>query len=282
MHTRSLLGVAASCLLAACGTTYQMPELAEPELSRAATVIAQESARATGPRKSVLTAVNEYEAVAARIEPVAEAMCREETPAGKHKDCNFDIRVDLDPRAPNNAFQTVGREGQPLIIVTAPLLVEARNEHEIAFVLGHEAGHHIADHLKKQQQQQLAGALLLGLAAAAAGAGDTYNPHAQQQVEDAVSLGAAVGARAFSQAYELEADMLGAFIAERAGYDPEVGSRIFARREAVKGRDGAMSLWSTHPRSPQRVAIVSKAVEEIQHQRSAGQTPRPTWRATPR
>lgn len=277
MRSRSLVGVAGTVLLATCGTSCQMADIAEPELRLATKSSAHEVPRAIDPREPASMAVNDFESVVVRIEPIAEAVCREQTPAGKQKDCDFDIRVDRDPHTPNNAFQTVGLEGQPLIIVTAALLVGARNEHEIAFVLGHEAGHHIADHLKRLRLQQLAGSLLLDLAAAAAGASDAYDPRAQQVIEDAMSIGAAVAGPAFSQTFELEADMLGAFIAERAGFDPELGSRIFVRHETVKGPDRAMSLWSTHPQSSQRIAIVSKAVEEIRNQRSAGQTPRPRW-----
>lgn len=250
--------------------------MAEAEISRANSVIARENATPTQ-QISILEGVDRFERVARRIEPHAEAMCRQETP---DRDCDLTIRVDLDPRQPANAFQTVNSDG-PLIIVTGSLLQGTRNDDEVAFVMGHEAGHHIAKHIDKQQQQQLAGALILGMAAAYAGA-NTYQTQyqAQQNVENAMNAGAAIGSVAYSQTYELEADMLGAYIAEAAGYDAEKGSLLFARREGgnVRGENGAMSLWSTHPRSPQRVATVRYAVADARAKKAAGEPLRPEWK----
>jgi Zn-dependent protease with chaperone function len=252
MMKRGLSATLAALSLSACGTAYQMPVVAEAELARAETVIARESA-APVTAIGILDSIERFERVAARIEPHAEAMCRSETP---DRNCDLDIRIDLDPRASSNAYQTVVDRDRPLIVITAPLLQGTRNDDEVAFVMGHKAGHHIASHIDKLVAQQMAGALILGMAAAYAGAGSADQYQAQQNVEAAMNAGAAIGGAAFSQTYELEADMLGAYIAEAAGYDAEKGSLIFARRDyRARGVDGAMSLWSTHPRSPERIAI---------------------------
>ena len=273
-YSARVAAISAVALLSACGTSYQMPTVAEAEIDRANGVIARESATPAG-QIPILEGVDRFERVAARIEPHAEAMCRQETP---ERDCDLLIRVDLDPRQPANAHQTVNADG-PLIIVTGTLLQGTKNDDEVAFVIGHEAGHHIAKHLDKQAQQQLAGALILGVAAAYAGSG-SYSPYQQQNVENAMNAGAAIGGVAYSQTYELEADMLGAYIAEAAGYDAEKGSLLFARREGghVAGETCAMSLWSTHPRSPQRVATVRYAVADARAKKAAGQPLRPEWR----
>ena len=263
--------------LSACGTAYQMPEVAEAEMSRANSVIARESATPTQ-QIPIMAGIERFDRVAKRIEPQAEAMCRQETP---DRDCDLTIRVDLDPRAPANAFQTVNSDG-PLIIITGSLLQDTKDDDEVAFVMGHEAGHHIAKHHEKHQQQQMAGALILGIAAAYAGAGNPNQYQAQRDVQNAIDAGSAIGAMAYSQTYELEADMLGAYIAEAAGYDAEKGSLLFARRAGgnVAGRQGAMSLWSTHPRSPQRIATVRYAVADARAKKAAGEPLRPEWRKT--
>ncbi len=275
MYKRVVGSISVILSLSACGTTYQMPVVADAELSRANSVIAKESATPLA-RVPMLDGVSRFERVAARIEPHAEALCRQETPK---RDCDLQIRVDLDPRAPANAFQTVNSDG-PLIIITAPLLQGTRNDDEVAFVIGHEAGHHIASHLDKQKAQQLAGALILGAVAAYAGAGSSDQYQAQQNVETAMDLGSSVGSVAYSRTYELEADMLGAYITESAGYNAEKGSLLFARREGgnVAGANGAMSLWSTHPRSPERIATVRYAVADARAKKEAGQPMRPEWR----
>ena len=103
-----------------------------------------------------------------------------------------------------------------------------QSDDEIAFVLSHEASHHIAGHIPRQQQQQALGALVLGGLVAAAG--HAYgSPASDDAIRQAMDVGAYVGARAYSQSYELEADTLGAYIAARAGYSPERGADIFGR-----------------------------------------------------
>lgn len=273
---KNLTAIVTIFVLAGCGTSYQMPTLAEGEVQRANAVIARENA-APVQRISFIEGADRFDRVARRIEPHAEAMCRQETP---DRDCDLHIRIETDPRQPANAYQTVNSDG-PLIIVTSALLEGTRNDDEVAFVMGHEAGHHIARHLDKQAQQQMAGALILGVAAAYANSGSyTSQYQAQKNIENAMNAGSNLGSVAYSQTYELEADMLGAYITEAAGYNAEAGSLLFARREGgnVAGADGAMSLWSTHPRSPQRIATVRYAVADARAKKAAGQPLRPEWR----
>jgi Zn-dependent protease with chaperone function len=96
-------------------------------------VIAREAA-APATAIGILDSIERFERVAARIEPHAEAMCRSETP---DRNCDRDIRVDLDPRAASNAYQTMVDGYRPLIVITAPLLQGTRNDDEVAFVVGH-------------------------------------------------------------------------------------------------------------------------------------------------
>jgi predicted Zn-dependent protease len=172
-----------------------------------------------------------------------------------------------DPRVGPNAFQTIGRDGRPLIVFTSALLREAGSRDEVAFVLAHEAGHQIADHLTRVQRDQMLGALILGGLAAATGTAT------EQGMADAMDLGAFLGSRAYSQSYELEADVLGAYIAARAGYDPERGAQLFLR-PALRNSGGPM-LWSTHPPSAQRAQVVAETVREIRRQQAAGLEPSP-------
>ena len=72
-------------------------------------------------------------------------------------------------------------------------------------------------------------------------------------IRDMMDIGASLGGRVYSQGYELEADQLGAYIAARAGYDPELGARVFARPVLA----GGGGLLSTHPASAQRQAVVA-------------------------
>jgi predicted Zn-dependent protease len=250
-----------ACLLLAACTTYEVPVA---ETGQTGTVRPVASGGASRGRV-------DFSRVAARIEPVAEAFCREEAPDAAAGYCDFRIVFEADPDTPPNAFQTNGQDGRPVVVVTASLLGEMQSDDEIAFVLSHEAAHHIAQHIPKQQASQALGAAVAGGLAAAIG-GDYASG---QAIQDAVDFGAFVGGRAYSQRYELEADWLGAFITARAGYDPERGADIFGRPTLQSG--GGPVLLSTHPASPQRLDLVSAAAREIERQRAAGLTPRPQY-----
>ncbi|MDG4648258.1 M48 family metallopeptidase [Roseibacterium sp. SDUM158017] len=183
--------------------------------------------------------------VAQDVEPVAEAVCRAETP---DQNCDFAILVDRDPNAGVNAFQTVDRAGRPVVVLTLGLIAILENEAELAFVLGHEAGHHIARHIPEQRQQAEEGARIFGEMAISRGA-------SERDVARAAELGAFVGARSYSRSAELEADAIGTVIAFRAGYDPVLGARLFARLPEPR-----MRLLSTHPPNAQRMDVVRRTL----------------------
>lgn len=249
---------AAALALAACAPTY---EIGAPASTVSPGPVALPEGTARSPA--------DFRRVAARVEPMAERLCRETAAGAPGGYCDFAIALEDDPRMPPNAFQTRSG-GRPVVVVSASLLGQMLTDDEIAFVLSHEAAHHIADHLSKQQQSQMLGALIVGgLASASAGAAGLTD----QDLRDAMDIGAYVGGRAYSQSYELEADWVGAFIAAGAGYDPERGAAVFGR-PALAGAGGPV-LLSTHPASPQRQATVSAAAAEIHRQRAAGLDPRP-------
>jgi predicted Zn-dependent protease len=251
---------AALCLLlAACGTTYAVPPAGPGR--EATPMLVRE-----GPGRSAA----DFARVAARVEPAAEAFCREEAPGAPQGYCDFRILLEADPRMPPNAFQTRSSRGRPVVVVSASLLAEMRSDDELAFVLAHETGHHVAQHIPKQQQSQMLGAMILGgLASATAGPGGV----SEQTMREMMDLGAFVGGRAYSQNYELEADVLGAYISARAGYDPERGAQIFGR--PALAASGGPVILSSHPASPRRLSVVQSTAAEIRRQQAAGLAPRP-------
>ena len=186
-------------------------------------------------------AARAFVAVVNQVEPVAERECRRRAP---RLNCDFLIVVDDRPGVPANAFQTVDERGRPIIAFTLPLIEEARNRDEIAFILAHEAAHHIEDHLTQQRRNASIGAVVFGQLAGELGvAGDA--------VRSAQELGAVVGARTYSRDFELEADRLGTIIAARAGFDPVRGAEFFFRIP-----DPGDQFLGTHPPNAQRVQIV--------------------------
>jgi predicted Zn-dependent protease len=220
--------------LGGCVTSYTAPPTLPP-----ATVAPVQPARAAA--ETFLTVVS-------RVEPVAESYCRETAAA---RNCDFRIVVDDRPGQPPNAFQTLDRMGRPVIGFTLALIADARNADELAFVLGHEAAHHIAGHIPKRQDQALSGALLAGVLAQASG----LSP---DEVKAAQNMGAEVAARSYSKEFELEADALGAEIALVAGYDPIRGSGFFDRLP-----DPGDKFLGSHPPNAQRKAQVAATVRRL-------------------
>lgn len=190
-------------------------------------------------------AARSFVRVVQTVEPVAERECRNRT---QGVNCDFNIVVDDRPGQPANAFQTLDQQGRPVIAFTLALIADARNEDELAFVLGHEAAHHVAGHIGRQQQNAVAGAVIFsGLATLAGGGTDA--------VRTAQRLGAQVGARSYSKEFELEADALGTIISARAGYNPLRGAEFFTRIP-----DPGDKFLGTHPPNADRINVVRRTV----------------------
>lgn len=193
-------------------------------------------------------AARAFAQVVRRVEPVAERVCRERTTG---VDCDFRILVDDRPRLPPNAYQTLDDNGRPIIAFTVALIADARNADELAFVMSHEAAHHIRGHIARQKQNAAAGAVIFAGLASITG-GDA------SAVEAAQRIGANVGARTYSKDFELEADELGTIVTARAGYDPLKGAQFFNRIP-----DPGDRFLGTHPPNAQRLETVRRTASRL-------------------
>jgi predicted Zn-dependent protease len=235
-------------LLAACTTTTgpaPTPMKPKPVVTRSA--------------QSGLAA---FARVSRRVEPIAERSCRQIHRNINPKFCDFVIRVHNDPKQPANAFQSIGKDGRPVITFNINMIRSTQNDNEIAFILGHEAGHQIARHLIKKQQNQGVGVFLGAVGAAVLGA----------NIQAGADLGGLIGGRSFSKHHELQADRIGTHIASRAGYNPVIGARSFNRTK------GSNAFLSTHPPSQDRINTVDQTAAQIRAAKAKGQrTPPITW-----
>jgi predicted Zn-dependent protease len=156
-----------------------------------------------------------------------------------------------------NAFAIPGG----YVYVTRGLMALANSEAELAGVIGHEIGHVTARHSAQRATQQT----LAGLGAVALGA--VLGDPAQANM---AGLGAMAWVQGYSREHELEADQLGIRYMSRAGYDPAAMSSFLSSlgRESELQRtllfqDGEAQFdwFSTHPRTPDRVAAAVQAVQ---------------------
>ena len=239
---RLLLSFIAAAALGACTVETADTPASKPVPKPAATTTAK---KISPPKVSSRTAVSNFRAVVRQVEPVAERECRARAP---DLNCDFKIVVDERTNQPPNAFQTLDKSGRPILGFTIALIADARNRDEIAFVMGHEAAHHISKHLAKQQQTAIGGAIIGGIIAASVG----LDVNAGQQ------LGGTVGARAYSKNNELEADALGTVISKRAGYNPVRGAEFFTRIP-----DPGDRFLGTHPPNASRIETVRKVNSQL-------------------
>jgi predicted Zn-dependent protease len=149
-----------------------------------------------------------------------------------------------------NAFSAPGGG----LYVYSGLLAAAHNDSEVAGVLGHEVGHEVLHHVA---QKLVAAAGLEGIAAVALG----KNPTTLEKI-GATLLGKGA-LLAFGRDEERQADEYGARVASAAGFNPYGLVTFFQTLEKSEGNmPGALRFLSDHPLTPDRVANITRLIEE--------------------
>ncbi|MCQ4276532.1 M48 family metalloprotease [Stutzerimonas degradans] len=160
-----------------------------------------------------------------------------------------------------NAFAAPGG----IIGVNGGLFIHAQTEAEYASVMAHELAHlsqrHFARGLEAQQRMQvpMMAAMLAGVVAAAAGAGDAG-------IAAIVSTQAAAiqAQRRFSRQNEQEADRIGILNLEKAGYDPRAMPQMFARlMRQYRYDQKPPEFLLTHPVTESRIADTTNRAEQL-------------------
>lgn len=134
------------------------------------------------------------------------------------------------------------------------LLVELKDEAQLAAVLGHEIVHAAARHGASQQTQNIL--ISTGLLAAGVAASTQESEYAGLAV-GALGVGANAWMSKYSRSHELEADRYGIEYMVKAGYDP-MGA-VELQETFVKLSEGRQTNWleglfASHPPSRERVA----------------------------
>lgn len=142
------------------------------------------------------------------------------------------------------------------IIITKGMMRFAQQDQELALVVAHELGHNLMGHLDKKKTNHMLGTII-DLAAAANGV-STRGTFAN------------LGARAFSQDFEAEADYVALYYMNAAGL-PLEGSANFWRQMAAEhpGSIGT-SHSASHPATSERFLAISNTIKEINHKIANG------------
>jgi predicted Zn-dependent protease len=165
-----------------------------------------------------------------------------------------------------NAFAFLGGK----IGVYTGLLRAAKNQDQLAAVLGHEVGHVLARHGNERVSQAFA--TQIGMAALSTAVKDPDNKWLM-----VAALGAQVGILLpFSRTHESEADMIGLDLMSRAGFDPSQSVELWKNMKAAGGGQPPEFL-STHPSNDRRIHDLQQGIPEAnlkyRKAREAGHVP---------
>ncbi|MBR33498.1 MAG: peptidase [Spirochaetaceae bacterium] len=162
----------------------------------------------------------------------------------------------------NNAVNAFALPGGKIGVYTG-LLQVAKNQHQLAAVIGHEVGHVIKQHGKARVQTAM---VTEGLLSVVQGASE--NP----MVAQALGLGAQYGVMLpFSRSHETEADEVGLKLMSMAGFDPQESVKLW-QNMAAAGGNKPPELISTHPSDTTRIKDLQSNMADALALRQAAQS----------
>ena len=166
----------------------------------------------------------------------------------------WEVRVFQDDTA--NAFALPGRK----IGVHTGLLKVAKNQHQLATVIGHEVGHVIARHSAERVSDQFA----TQIAAQGAGAllGAVTSPATQGVAMAALGVGAQGVVLKFSRTHESEADLIGLDRMAAAGFDPRESVPLWQNMDAASKGNRPPEFLSTHPNPATRIKDLQQRIPQ--------------------
>ncbi|AXR07512.1 M48 family metallopeptidase [Salinimonas sediminis] len=161
-----------------------------------------------------------------------------------------------------NAFALPGGK----IGVYTGLLGVAKNQNQLAAVIGHEIGHVIAEHGNERMSQ----GTLINMGSQAVGQVLAANEVGQTgPIMAAIGLGVQVGVQLpFSRTHESEADVIGLQLMAQSGFDPRQSVELWKNMDAASTGERPMEIMSTHPAPQTRIdnlqANMSAAMTDYQ------------------
>ena len=174
---------------------------------------------------------------------------------------NSDIKVPLSIKVLRdetvNAFALPGG----FFYVNTGLILAARDEAELAGVMGHEIAHIAGRHGVRQASRGMLASLTADILLEAFG-GDNWGTVV---AVTAANIALPVTFLKFSREFEKKADFLGMQYLYKSGYDPLAMVSFFERLSArEKEKTGFIAAaFRTHPLSRKRVMLLQQAIDEL-------------------
>lgn len=190
-----------------------------------------------------------------------------ELPAGSQSGWDTAVFVDKEP----NAFALPGGK----VGVNTGIFTVARNQDQLAAVIGHEIGHVIAHHHDERITREMSAQAGLGVVGSLLGS--RYGEgaaNATQQFGGAAAQGLFLLPNSRTQ--ESEADVVGQRLAAQAGFDPRQAVNLWQNMSAAGGSRPPQWL-STHPDPQARIGELKSRADGLvpvyEQARAAGRKP---------
>jgi len=180
----------------------------------------------------------------------------------------WEVKVFEDEQA--NAFALPGYK----IGVYTGLLKYAKNQDQLAAVMGHELAHVIAKHSNERVSGQMA--TQTGLDIASAILGGTHNENSAM-IMAGLGLGVQYGITLpFSRSHESEADLIGLELMAKAGFNPEESVTLWQNMSQAGA--APPEFMSTHPSSDTRIEQLKERIPKVlpAYQKAVSQGQRPS------
>jgi predicted Zn-dependent protease len=163
----------------------------------------------------------------------------------------WEVQVFDDAQA--NAFALPGYK----IGVYTGLLKYAKNQDQLAAVMGHEVAHVIAKHGNERVSGQIATQAGLDLASAVLGSTQDSN---NAMILAGLGLGVQYGITLpFSRSHESEADLIGLDLMAKAGFNPEESVTLWQNMSQAGGASPP-EFMSTHPSNETRIKQLKERI----------------------
>lgn len=166
------------------------------------------------------------------------------------KACNYAVRFVLGDAV--NAFA----DGKSIVVFRG-LMRMARNDNELALVIGHELAHNAMGHIDKKKQN--------------AGLGSFFDLLAAARGVNTQGMFGKMTAGAFSQDFEAEADYVGLYMLATTGIDIADAPQFWRRMAAENPGSINSNHAASHPATSYRFLALEKTVQEIAEKKRKNQ-----------
>lgn len=149
--------------------------------------------------------------------------------------------------------------GGKMAVFTGLLQAVDHQEDKLAAVMGHEMAHALLEHSRRAMGRDLLLSSGLWIASKSLKIG--------AQRSDQIAEDLSLAFQPFQRAQEREADALGLELMARAGFNLDIGSRIWEdlRKDRMnKGQRRLAAFYSSHPMDDERLASMSEHARQLQ------------------